>query len=77
MDAIRQTLEIVGPVLGADTTEPIRVTMYNNIKEMLEALPPGSSTIRRELITEGQAFTSVGTLLVLGSGGLAEGTASH
>ena len=77
MDAILQTLDIVGPVLGADTTEPIRVTMYNNIKEMLEALPPGSTTIRRELITEGQAFTSVGTLLVLGSGSLAEGTASH
>ena len=77
MDAILQTLDIVGPVLGADTTEPIRVTMYNNIKEMLEALPPGSTTIRRELITEGQAFTSIGTLLVLGSGGLAEGTASH
>ena len=77
MDAIIRTLEIVGPVLGADTTEPIRVTMYNNIKEMLEALPPGSTTIRRELITEGQAFTNVGTLLVLGSGGLAEGTASH
>ena len=47
MDAIARTLEIVGPVLGADTTEPIRVTMYNNVKEMLEALPPGSSTIRR------------------------------
>ena len=77
MDAILETLDIVGPILGADTTEPIRVTMYNNIKEMLEALPPGSSTIRRELITEGQAFVNVGTLLVLGSGGLAEGTASH
>ena len=40
-------------------------------------MPPGSSTIRRELITEGQAFTKIGTLLVLGGGRLSEGTASH
>ena len=77
LDAILQTMDIMGPLLGADTVEPIRVTMYNNVKEMLEALPPGSSTIRRELITEGQAFTDMGTLLVLGGGRMAKGTASH
>jgi len=44
---------------------------------MLEALPPGSTTIRRELVTEGQAFTTVGTLLVLGGSRSAAGTASH
>ena len=77
LEAITDTLDFMGPVLGADTTIPIRVTMYNNVKEMLEALPPGSSTIRRELITEGQAFTDIGTLLVLGGGRGATGTASH
>ena len=77
LDAIVETLGHMGPLLGADTKLPIRVTMYNNVKEMLEALPPGSATIRRELITEGQAFSQVGTLLVLGSGRLARGTASH
>ena len=77
LEAILETLEIMGPILGAGTEEPIRVTMYNNVKEMLEALPPGSTTIRRELITEGQAFTQVGTLLTLGGGRLARGTASH
>ena len=77
LEAITQTLDFMGPILGADTTVPIRVTMYNNVKEMLEALPPGSSTIRRELITEGQAFTRIGTLLVLGGGSRAKGTASH
>ena len=77
LNAILQTIDHMGPLLGADTAIPIRVTMYNNVKEMLEALPPGSSTIRRELVTEGQAFTEVGTLLVLGGGRLAEGTASH
>ena len=77
LEAIVQTIEFMGPILGAETTLPIRVTMYNNVKEMLEALPPGSTTIRRELITEGQAFTNIGTLLVLGGGRRAKGTASH
>ena len=77
LDAMTQTLAVMGPLLGADITEPIRVTMYNNTLEMLEALPPGSTTIRRELITEGQAFSNIGTLLVLGSGRLSRGTASH
>ena len=77
LDATTQTLDVMGPLLGADTSIPIRVTMYNNVKEMLAALPPGSTTIRRELIVEGQAFTIFGTLLVLGGGRGAKGTASH
>ena len=77
LDTIIQTLDFMGPLLGADTETPIRVTMYNNVKEMLDALPPGSSTIRRELITEGQAYTNEGVLLVLGGGRGARGTASH
>ena len=77
LDAIIQTMENVAPVLGAEISDPIRVTMYNNNAEMLGALPPASPTLRRELITEGQAFTEIGTLILIGSGGLAEGTASH
>lgn len=76
LEAMLITLDFMGPVLGADTTEPIRTNMYNNVKEMLEALPPGSATIRRELITEGQAFVDIGTLLVL-AGRQSRGTASH
>lgn len=76
-DAIIDTLSVMGPILGADTTTPIRVTMYNNNLQMLPALPPGSTTVRRELVTEGQAFSDVGTLLVLGGGRMAAGTASH
>ena len=77
MDAITQTIQHLGPVLGADIETPIRVTMYNNPKEMLGALPPGSTTHRRELITEGQAFSELGTLITLGGGRQAAGTASH
>ncbi len=75
---ITETLDKMIPVMGPESVEePIRVTMYNNTKEMLEALPPRSLAISRELITEGQAFTEYGTLLVLGGGRLALGTASH
>jgi hypothetical protein len=77
LQAILDTLEKMGPVLGAGIDEPIRVTLYNNQKEMLEALPPRSAAVGRELVTEGQAFSDVGTLLVLGGGRLALGTASH
>lgn len=77
LNVIVQTLEKMGPVLGAETLTPIRVAIYNNQKEMLEALPPGSAAVGRELITEGQAFSDIGTLLVLAGGRMALGTASH
>jgi hypothetical protein len=77
LQAILDTLEKMGPVLGAGIDDPIRVVTYNNQKEMLEALPPRSAAIGRELVTEGQAFSDVGTLMVLIGGRLALGTASH
>ncbi len=77
LQAILDTLEKMGPVLGAGIDDPIRVVTYNNQKEMLEALPPRSAAVGRELVTEGQAFSNVGTLMVLIGGRLALGTASH
>ncbi len=77
LEAILQTLENMGPVLGAEIDDPIRVILYNNQKEMLEALPPRSAAVGRELVTEGQAFNEIGTLLILAGGRLALGTASH
>jgi hypothetical protein len=77
LDAIIQTLEKVGPILGADIDEPIMVTMYNNGKEMIDAQPPQSSTQGRELITEGQAFSNFGTLHLTGGNRTSIGTASH
>jgi len=77
LDAMNQTLRLMEPVFGDVQGDPIRVTMYNNVAEMLGALPPSSSTIRSELITEGQAYPDIGTLLVLGGGRMSRGTASH
>jgi len=77
LNAILKTMDFMEPVLGQTERKPIRVTMYNNVNEMLGGLPPKSSTHRRELVTEGVAFSKIGTLLVLGGGRSSEGTASH
>ena len=77
LDAVTETIELMGPLLGADTTVPMRVTIYNNNREMLSSMPPRSATTGRELITEGRAFGDYNVVLVLGSGRLALGTAGH
>ncbi len=71
------TLNNMGPILGAEISTPINITMYNNYAEMIAAVVPRSTTISRELITEGQAFAPENALLVLGSGRRAIGTVSH
>ena len=76
LDTMLLTLDRMAPLLGADREEPIRVTVYNSWNEMRRAIPPSSAVYGRHLITEGQAFNKVGTLLVLGSRSAA-GTASH
>ena len=76
LDAMLVTLDRMAPLLGADREEPIRVTVYDSWNEMRRASPPATAAYDRHLITEGQAFTKVGTLLVLGSRS-ASGTASH
>ena len=77
LDATVQTLEVMGPLLGAGVDEPIRITMYNNWPEMRPALPPASEVSQRELITEGQAHSPEGVLLVLGGAPRASGITSH
>ena len=77
LDAVAKTIRQMGPLLGADTSVPLRVTIYNNNREMLSSMPPRSATTGRELITEGRAFGDYNVVLVLGSGRLALGTAGH
>ena len=77
LETIVQTLEIMSPVLGTDPAVPIRATMYNNYGEMLVALPPWTRGLGHDLVAEGQAFSDFNTLLLLGSGPQALGTAGH
>ena len=77
LDAVSITINRMGPLLGADISVPMRVTIYNNNREMLSSMPPRSATTGRELVTEGRAFGDYNVVLVLGSGRLALGTAGH
>lgn len=77
LSAIQETLATMGPLLGAGVDDPISVTMYNNWPEMRSALPPTSATLRRDLVTEGQAHSEEGVLLVLGGARRARGVAAH
>ena len=76
LDAMVETVAFMGPLLGAETESPIRVTMYNNRLEMVRAQPPRSAEVARNTTTLGQAFSQEGVLLVLGNSE-ARGTASH
>jgi hypothetical protein len=71
------TLDNMGPLLGAETETPLRIVMYNNNAEMIGALASRSSAISSELITEGQAFGQQNVVLLLGNGRRAGGTISH
>lgn len=77
LDTIVETIDRMSPLLGIDISEPIRVTMYNNIPEMVVALPPSSDTVRTQLVTQGQAYPDLGVLLILGNSASVVGTSSH
>ena len=77
LETIKETANKMEPIFGEYVNSPIAVTVYNNPVEMIEGLPPESKTIRRELITQGMAFNTIGTLLILASGSDYLGTASH
>ena len=75
-EAAVESLGIMGPVTGADTTTPIVMTLYNNNAEMIGAVVARSLATSRELITEGQAFDSESVVIVL-AGRSDIGTATH
>ena len=72
-----ETVSIMSKVLGVDSSEEIRLVMYNNNKDMLNALPYSSSATRASLITEGIYFGGTGILLLLGGNTGYKGVASH
>ena len=77
LEASKETMEIMGPVLGIQPTEPIRIVSYSNYRDMSRALPFRAQTVREDLRTEGQAWPSERVLLVLGSETTVTGIASH
>ena len=68
-------LEEMSPIVGK-FDEQIRMTLYNNYSEMIDAIRSKSKTSDRELVTAGQAFEQSGVVLVL-AGKNDLGTSTH
>jgi len=66
LQIISETVDIMSPLLGLESkNHPLSIMLFNDYDYMTKSLPPKSDTIMRTLVTEGQAFTSEGVVLVL------------
>ena len=74
---VTATLQDIGALLGVTLNRPLRLVMYNSVSDMLGALPLASEALTQQLITEGQAHTAAGVILLLASVGNVVGVASH
>ncbi|MDA1127394.1 MAG: peptidase MA family metallohydrolase [Chloroflexi bacterium] len=77
LEAAKQNLERMLPVLGIAPTEPLRIVSYNNYVHMAPALPFRSQEISEGLQTQGMAFSEERVLLVHGFDPTVTGTVSH
>ncbi len=77
LDAAQQTLDVMGPVLGIEPTEPVRIVSYSNYRDMSRALPFRSQAVREELQTQGQAWSDERVVVLLSSTETVTGIASH
>ena len=77
LEAAKENLERMLPVLGIAPTEPLRIVSYNNYRHMSSALPFRSQAVSEGLQTQGMAFSNERVLLVHGFDPTVTGTVSH
>ena len=77
LDAARQTMDNMVPVLGIVPTEPLRIVTYNNYRHMSMALPFRSAAVNQDLQAQGMAFADERVLLIHGFDPTVTGTVSH
>lgn len=77
LDTSKRTLDIISPIYGAVHEDPVRVTMYNNAAELVDAYPPRYGAIGHGVIVDGQAHVHEGVVMVEAGGRDALGTTSH
>ena len=77
LDAARQTMDNMVPVLGIAPTEPLRIVTYNNYRHMSMALPFRSAAVNQDLQAQGMAFSDERVLLIHGFDPTVTGTVSH
>ncbi len=76
LDAILETIDKMEPAMGIEIVDPIRVTVFNNQVEMIEAQQRRSGATTRQTATLGQASTEEGVLIMIADRN-SIGTASH
>ena len=77
LDTSKRTLDIISPLYGAVHEAPVRVTMYNNAAELVDAYPPRYGAIGHGVIIDGQAHIDEGVVMVEAGGRDALGTTAH
>ena len=77
LETSENTLERMGALLGVQVEEPLKLTMYNNFRDMRVALPPRSQVQESALVVEGISFGSTGVVLVLGDIARVKGVTAH
>ena len=77
LDAASQAMERMAPVLGLESSDPMRIMTYTDYADMLPAIPFRSKATQEQLITEGLAFSEQRVLLVFNPDASAKGTVAH
>ena len=77
LETSEDTLDRMGALLDVQVEEPLKLTMYNNFRDMRGALPPRSQVQESSLIIEGVSFGSTGVVLVLGDIAGVRGVTAH
>ena len=75
--AARESLELMGPILGIEPTHPLHIVTYSDYQSMSQGLPPRAEAVEQHLITQGMAFGNERVLLVYGGDASVEGTTRH
>ena len=77
LDGAQATIADIGALMGVEVQEPLRLTMYNSLGGMRDALPPRSQVQEGALITQGVHFPGTGVILILGEVSGVNGVTSH
>ena len=77
LEAAQETLVRMGDLMGVEERDTLRLTVYNDISAMRDALPPRSEVYETTLVTEGVSFGDTGVVLLLGGNPEVEGVAAH
>ena len=77
LDTAARVIELISPIYGAVHRDPIRISMYNNAAELVDAYPPRYGAIGHGVFVSGQAHTQEGLVMVEAGGRDALGTTAH